>query len=282
MNSSDLWNFFVIAALGFSFCAVPLLVIGTALLTLHTNTTLRKTHQQLAQALGYRALNQAQNIPSTWYGGMYQGRRIAFTTFASTYRTYGGDGGSRVGVTVKVRIVMEVNPTETNGFYIQRSDSNKIPQTFEEAFQASGSISPSPAVRDAMLAFAYLGYPTGFKKDLSLRFTQGTRNLMLAERSQITDHKLREEILPDAKAYLIHEHPAANVSPNRFKILLAEMDAVAQAIDTDRVPALLTEKTAPPKEGSGRYVPWIIFGILFGVLPIFLCICTILYTMLAS
>lgn len=281
MNSSDLWNFFVIAALGFSFCIVPLLVIGTALFTLNTNTTLRKTHQQLAQTLGYRALNQAKNIPSTWYGGMYQGRRVAFTTFASTYRTYGGDGGSRVGVTVKVRIVMEVDPAKTSGLTIQRSDSNKIFQSFEEAFHVGGTPS-GPATRDAMLAFVSLGYPTGIKKDLSVRFTQGTRNLMLAERSQVTDHTLREEIHPDAKAFLIHEHPAAGLSTDRFKTLLAELDAVAQAIDTDQVPALLAGKTIPPREGSGRYVPWIIFGILFGVLPIFLCLCVVLYTMLAS
>lgn len=281
MNSSDLWNFFVIAALGFSFCIVPLLVIGTALFTLNTNTTLRKTHQQLAQALGYRALNQAKNIPSTWYGGMYQGRRVAFTTFASTYRTYGGDGGSRIGVTVKVRIVMEVNPSETNGLNVQCKDSTRIPQTFKEAFHVGGT-PISPATRDAMLAFVSLGYPAGIKKDLSVRFTQGTRNLMLAERSQVTDHTLREEIHPDAKAFLIHEHPAAGLSTDRFKTLLAELDAVAQAIGTDQVPALLAGKTIPPREGSGRYVPWIIFGILFGVLPIFLCLCVVLYTMLAS
>ncbi|HAX69365.1 MAG TPA: hypothetical protein DCY14_07165 [Anaerolineae bacterium] len=213
---------------------------------------------------------------------MYQGRRVAFTTFASTYRTYGGDGGSRIGVTVKVRIVMEVNPSETNGLNVQCKDSTRIPQTFEAAFQAGSDTPISPATRDAMLAFAYLGYPTGFKKDMSLRFSRGVRNLILVEQSRITDSTLREEILPDAKAFLIHEHPAAGLSTDRFKALLTELDAVAQAIGTDQVPALLAGKTIPPREGSGRYVPWIFFGILFGVLPIFLCLCVVLYTMLAS
>ena len=267
MSTSDFWDLFGVIALIFSFCGVPLLVTGVAVYVWNTNMTLRKAHQKIAQVLGYQALNQAENIQSTWYGGTYRGRRFAFIAFASIDQ-YNDGNRSRRSVTINMRIVMEVNPKETNGLNIQRkkiSIFNEIPKTFEDMFLGSIDMIRDQGTRDAMLAFTYLGSPI--------------RSLMLVERDKITDRMLREDILPGVNAFLVHERPAARFSPEQFNTVISELDAVAQAVDTGNMPALLTGKTTPPKR---KNTFWIVFGIMFVILPTCMCLCAVAYTMLTS
>ena len=267
MSTSDFWDIFGVIALIFSFCLVPLLITGVALYVWNTNLTLRKAHQNIAQALGFQALNQAENIQNTWYGGTHHGRRIAFTTFASIDQ-YNDGNRSRRSVTINMRIVMEATPTEINGLNVQRKNISifkDIPKTFEDMFTGSTDMIREKGIRDAMLAFTYLDSPI--------------RKLTLVERSKSTDRTLREEILPGANAFLIHERPASGFSPEQFNAVINELSAVAQAIDTGITPALLTGKTTPPKR---KNTPWIIFGIMFVIVPICTCLCAVAYTMLTS
>lgn len=267
MSTSDFWDIFGVIAVVFSLCGVPLLITGVALYVWNTNLKLRKAHQTIAQALGYQALNQTENIQNTWYGGTHHGRHIAFTTFASIDH-YNDGNRSRRSVTINMRIVMEATPTETNGLNIQRKNISifkDIPKTFEDMFTGSIDLIREKGIRDAMLAFTYLDSPI--------------RKLTLIERSKITDRTQREEILPGVNAVLIYERPAAGFSPEQFNTVIDELSAVAQAIDTGITPAVLTGKTTPPKR---KNTPWIILGIMFVIVPICTCLCAVAYTVSTS
>ena len=234
------------------FCGFPLLTIGSIIYSAAVNLTRnRLSHQKLAQAFQLPQLNPADHILKTWYGGFHRDRAMAITTFGSTYRYYSGDR-SRVGVRFTLRIVMEVRVTESPGLLVARKSHKGIPQNFEEAFDQQNAQFLSPAAREAMLAFVYKGYPTGIKKDLSMRFTRGTRILTFCPRTGA--EKFPAEVLPNASMILIHDHLEAGLSPEKFHALLDEMSAVAQALEMGVVPPLLAGQAIPPTEGWGHYL----------------------------
>ncbi|GAB4581707.1 MAG: hypothetical protein Fur0022_44570 [Anaerolineales bacterium] len=228
--------------------------------------------------MGYVQLNPASHIPKTWFGGTHQGRNIAITTFGSTYRYY-TDGRSHVGVRFTLRIALEVQTPEIPGLNVARSPKQGIPQTFEEAFDAQGGGHLSRAAREAMLAFIYKGYSTGLKKDLSARFTPGIRNLTYRSRAGCPE--IPPEILPQTSMILIHDHPDAGLSPERFRTLLDELTAVAQAIESGVVPPLL-ENQPIPIESKAKYAPWLMIGFLVFGMPAIACICAFIYGFLDS
>jgi hypothetical protein len=277
-NSTDLFSIFIV---GMVLCGVPLFISGVVIITAVINLNQQKAHQRIAQQVGFQALNQESNVQRTWYGGIHHGRRVAIKVIATPYRTLGGDSGSRVGVRMTLRIVMEVDPENPDGLQVQNKSIKTIPVTFEEAFTEKGK-PLTHAVRDAMRAFIYMGYPTGFSKDLSLRFSRGLRDLLLMERKAAGKNVLPENVLPDAKAILVHNHLIAEPMPAEFDTLLTELDAIAEAIEHDTFPALFKGKTTPPPEGNGRVVSWIFFGLFFVILPTCLCMCVVAYTVLNS
>lgn len=272
----DLFNtlFFI----GF-FCCFPLLIIGGILYSTYINLAHnRLAHQKLAQALGYVQLNPANHILKTWFGGLYQNRAVAITTYGSTYRYYSGDR-SRVGVQFILRIAMEVQTDEIPGLLIRRTQQKGIPQTFEDAFEQHHAGFLSHAARNAMLAFVYKGYPTGLNKALAIRFVSGIRNLTYRPRAE--GDVLPPEVLPHARMILVHEYPDAGLSPEKFRALLDDMCAVAQAIETGIAPPSSAQIT-PPVEGMGKYLPWGLAGLLIFGLPALICVCSMTYTFLAS
>jgi hypothetical protein len=277
-NATELLNVLII---GIVVCGVPLFIIGIIIYSTVINLNQQKAHQRIAQQVGFQALNQESNVQRTWYGGVHNGRRVAIKVIAVPYRTGSSDGGSRVGVQMELRIIMEVDPENPDGLYVQNKSLKKIPATFEEAFIEKG-FPLTRAVRDAMLAFIYMGYPTGISKNLSLRFTRGLRDLLLMERKAAGKHVLPETVLPDAKAILVHNHLIAEPTPAEFNTLLTQLDAIAGAVEHGTFPALFAGKTTPPPEGNGRVISWIFFGLLFVILPTCLCMCVVAYTVLSS
>lgn len=277
-NPTDLLSVFIV---GTVLCGVPLFIIGVVILSAAANLKQQTAHQRIAQQAGFQVIQQESNVQRTWYGGFHNGRRVAIKVITIPYRTLGGDSGSRVGVRMTLRIVMEVDPENPDGLQVQSKETKKIPATFEEAFTEKGIPLPR-AARDAMLAFIYLGYPAGISKDLSLRFSRGIRNLILSERKTVEKNILPENILPDAKAVLIYNHLIAEPSLAEFNTLLTELDAIARAVEDGTFPALFEGKTTPPPEGNGRVISWVMFGLFFIILPTCLCLCAVAYTILRS
>lgn len=277
-NSTDLFSILIV---GIVLCGVPLFISGMVIISAVINLNQQKAHQRIAQQVGFQALNQESNVQRTWYGGVHNGRRVAIKVIATPYRTLGGDSGTRVGVRMTLRVIMEVDPESPDDLLVQNKSLKTIPATFEEAFVEKG-VPLTQAVRDAMLAFIYMGYPTGISKDMSLRFSRGLRDLLLMERKTAGKNILPENILPNAKAILVHNHLIAEPKPAEFNTLLTELDAIGEAVEHGTFPALFEGKTTPPPKGNGKAVSWIVFGLFFVILPTCLCMCVVAYTVLSS
>lgn len=258
------------------FCCFPTLVIGLIIYTSVINLTQnRLAHQKLAEKLGYARLNEG-HILKTWYGGTYEGRPVAINVRGRTYRYYSGDR-SRTGVHFYLRIAIPVQTPATTGLVTPRRGKKGIPQSFAEAFDVPPGMFLASASRQAMLSFAYKGHPTGFKKDLSIRFVPGLRNLTYGSRAEISD--LPPEVLPNATNLLLFEHPDAVQSPEQFRALLDDMLAVAQSIETETLSPQLPVPV-PPAPGPARHLPWVITGFVVLGLPVLICVCSMAYTLL--
>ncbi|MCB9134950.1 MAG: hypothetical protein H6636_05965 [Anaerolineales bacterium] len=257
-------------------CCFPTLVISLIVYTTAINLTQnRLAHKKLAEKLGYTRVNEG-HILKTWYSGTYEGRPIAINVRGQIYRYYSGDR-NRIGVHFYLRIAMPVQTPATPGLVTHHRGTKGIPQSFTEAFDVSPGMFLSTAARQAMLTFAYKGYPTGFKKDLTLRFTPGLRNLTYGSRAEIPD--LPPEMLPDASMLLLFEHPDAAQSPKQFQTLLDDLLAVAQSIETETLSPHLPAPV-PPTPGPARHLPWVITGLVVLGLPALICVCSMVYTLL--
>lgn len=261
-----------------SVCLFPLVVVVSLIYSTVVKLGQRSAHEKLGKALGFSPLNRADNIQLVWYGGQVQGREVAINTFMSTHHYYALER-MRTGFNTELRIVMEVHGQGPLGVIAYRNAKNKSPLTFEEAFTLEqGQL--SPAAREAMLAFAFLGHKTGVKRDLRVAFMRGMRDVRLNDRASAPKSWLGEEILADAKTILVHDHPSADVSPTELKTILEELSAVAQAIESDSLPPLLAGKATPPPEGKGKTIYWLIMGLGFIGLPACLCLCGMIYSFL--
>ncbi len=266
----DILSIFLFA----SVCLLPLTFVVLLIYSTAVKLRQRTSHEKLGKALGFNPLNRADKIQLVWYGGQVQGRDVAINTFTSTYRYYALER-SRRGFNTELRIALAIQVKAPLSVTAYRIEKNKSPQRFDEAFAVEGG-QLSPAAREAMLAFAFLGHKTGLKRDLRVAFVQGTRDLRLLDRASAPKGLLGEEILTGAKTILTHDHPFADVSPEELKTILDEMSAVAQAIEEDRVPPLLAGKTLPPPAGKGRYAYWAFMGFIVFGLPTCLCLCGML------
>jgi len=263
-----------------SICLLPLVFIVLLFYSTAVKLGQRSAHEKLGKALGFSPLNRADNIQLVWSGGQVQGHDIAINTFQSTHEYYALER-MRTGFNTHLRIVMEVHTKEPLGVTAFRDKKNKSPQTFEEAFTIEqGQL--SPAAREAMLAFSFLGNKTGIRRDLRVAFTRGMRELRLHDRAAAPKGLLGDEILSSAKTILTHDHPFADVSPAELKSILEELSAVAQAIEEDRIPPMLAGKTVPPDEGIRKYA-YLLFPIIgLFVIPTCLCICGMIYSFLGA
>jgi len=261
-----------------SICLLPLLVVGSLIYTTIIKLGQRSAHEKLGKALGFSPLNRADNIQLVWYGGQVQGREVAINTFMSTYRYYALER-SRRGFNTQLRIAIAIHIKEPLGVNAYRNAKNKSPLTFENAFIVEqGQL--SPAAREAMLAFSFLGHKTGVKRDLRVAFMRGMRDVRLNDRASAPKGLLGDEILADAKTILVHDHPFADVSPSELKTIIEELSAVVQAIESGSVPSLLAGKATPPPEGKGKTIYWSIIGFVFIGLPTCLCLCGMVYSFL--
>lgn len=274
MDTAVIRDILEIILIGSFFCALPLFVIGGLIYSTIIKFRQRTAHQELAKAIGFSPVNRTADVKQTWYGGFYKGRMFALSTFTSAY-TYYYDGRSRRGFNVKLRIMAEVHVKDPLGIKVYRNKNEKIAQNFDDAFIVEGGTLSSPA-RDAMLAFAYRGHKKGLLKDLRYRFTHGMRNLSLSDRDAVPSNWMIKEALADANAILTHDHPFVDLTPDEFKTILDEMDAVAQAVETDRLPPLLAGSATPPPEDKGKYAYWAYLAFLILGIPGCICICGML------
>lgn len=257
-------------------CCFPTLIISLIIYTGVINLTQnRLAHQKLAEKLGYTRLNEG-HILKTWYGGIYEGRPVAINVRGQPYRYYSGDR-SRTGVHFYLRIALPVQTPAATGLVTPRRGTKGIPQSFTEAFDVPPGMLLASAARQAMLSFVYQGHRTGFKKDLSLRFTRGLRNLIYGSRTESSD--LPPEVLPNTTNLLLFEHPDAIQSPEQFRVLLDDMLAVAQSIEAETLSPRLPPPV-PPAPGPARHLPWVITGFVVLGLPVLICVCSMAYTLL--
>jgi hypothetical protein len=280
MDIAILQDIFGILFFGFIFCLLPLSVIGGLIFSMVAKIGQGTAHQKLGQAVGFSPLTPSTDIKNTTYGGSYRGRAFAIRTFSSVYRYY-LDGRSRRAFNIKLRVIAEVRAKEPLGVKAYPNKNEAIAQTFEDGFIIEGG-ALSPAARQAMLAFAWRGHKKGLRKDLRIVFTRGMRNLSLSDRSDVPPGWITDEALADSKVILTHDHPFVDLTSEEFKSILDELDAVAQAIETETVPPLLSDITTPPDDTVGRNSRWVYIGLTMIGVPACLCLCGIFISFLGA
>jgi hypothetical protein len=273
MTATDLLEVLVLLGLGFGVCVLPVLVVGVFAVSTVIKLNQQTAHVKVAQALGFTPLNAESDKRHVWYGGAHLGRRVAINAYSRTYRYY-YEGRSRRSFSVYLRVAMAVQLPGPQGLIVYREPTTRdIPNTFEDAFQLENAAMLPPGARQTMLAFVYLGYPTGFKPDLTWRFTRGTRNLRLGDRASAPADLLPPAVLADEHVILVHDHPDAHIAPDGLRALLNEMAAVAEAVETGQPSRALELPAEPPKEGAGKYAPWALAGFVVLGLPTIVCFC---------
>ncbi|HAV76642.1 MAG TPA: hypothetical protein DCX53_04730, partial [Anaerolineae bacterium] len=113
-------------------------------------------------------------------------------------------------------------------------------------------------------------------------FVRGMRNLSLSDRKDVPKGWISDETLPNANVILTHDHPYVDISIDEFRGILDDIDAVAEAIETDRVPRLLAGGTTPPPIDKGIYANWAFIGLIVIGLPACICVWGVLLTFLDS
>ncbi len=228
---NDLLNseaFILTSCCGFFLCMTALTVV------LVSNTfRSQRAAVQLAEEMGLAPLNQTDKPVTTWHGGEAQGYRFGIKTvgFISNYYL---EGRRRRSVSFYLRIVLALNVPDPLEMDVYRSyeDGSKT-DSFEKAFpiREKGQKLTSSA-QQAMLDFVKKGYPTGFRKGGSLRFSPGARNLRLLDRADAPEGLLADEVFGETAVILVHDHPnAISVTPDQLQTLLAEMIEVANTIN---------------------------------------------------
>jgi hypothetical protein len=108
------------------------------------------------------------------------------------------------------------------------------------------------------------------------------RNLSLSDRTAVPQGWIVDEALADSKVILTHDHPFVDLTAEEFKSILDELDAVAQAIEEDRVPPMLSGATPPPDEGIRKHAHWLIPTILLLGVPTCICLCGMIISFLGA
>lgn len=179
----------------------------------------KKVEQELPTQLGLTPLN-ITGAQDTWYGGIYQGHKIAIS-FAKLWTHSANFRGGR-SAEVQLCIVVAVAANEPmSGFVMGYKYHNnaKPPDTFEEAFKTENAGNLSPAARAAMLAFVRKGALDSLR-DLSL---WGQADFL---------HQFRTA--PTALGNLLLEHRIkqyADVTPESVRGVLDEMLGIARLIE---------------------------------------------------
>ncbi len=182
---------------------------------------------RLAPQLDFQCLTPGRPPQQSWYGGMSQGRRVAFgvSKSASTAVTYGYR--HRLNLT----LVLEVRPRlPFSGSAHHSERTGAAPNRFEEAFEVHGQMPLSPAARTQMLAFVAKGHGAGVQGFIPQPFAT-TRNLVVRGQAGNTTPFPDPVVLPDSKAIVVHDHPTPELSAEECRRLFYEMAVVAYAIE---------------------------------------------------
>ena len=224
----DAFGYLVLAGL----CIVPLslALIGGGL-KIADSIRSRGAAGRLARVMGLTPLNQTTKQMAIWYGGRHNQRNFAIKPYGSTYRYYAAER-SRTGVRFYLQIIMEVKVPQPMDVMVKRGArrASKNPQNFEEAFDTTNGNKLTAEAQVAMFDFVQKGYRTGFT-GTDIRFSKGTRNLHLYDRTAAEVGALDPEVLPDAHVILIHDHPDTAISADTLQSLLDDMAVVAHTIE---------------------------------------------------
>lgn len=224
-----------------SICGLPILaMVGALAWQVRSYVRSRRVGARLASGLGLEPLNQADQQPAIWYGGVYRGRHVALRVFGHTERSYVGGEGT-TSAHFWLRLVLALQLPEASGISLVSEPSAAPlapPQTFDEAFTHTHADYLESAAQSALLDFVRDMYRTrtGIK---SYRAHYDTRSLRLYDRSLAPERlMLGAEVAPAARQILIHDHLNTSISTAQARALLDALCAVAQAVEasagTDR------------------------------------------------
>ncbi len=168
-----------------------------------------KVEQELPTQLGLTPL-KITGARDAWYGGIYQGHKIAIS-FAKLW-TYSDVTGGR-SAEVQLCIVVAVAANEPMAGFVmgyKYHNNAKPPDTFEEAFKTENAGNLSPAARAAMLAFVRKGALDSLR-DLSLwgqaDFLHQFRTAPIALGNLLLEHRIKQyaDVTPESVRGVIDE-----------------------------------------------------------------------------
>lgn len=260
---------------GSFFCVFPLVTIGLLIYQFVTSLNQRKAAQKLAETMGLAPLNESSHFTNVWYGQVKKGRKFAIKPIVRLQRSHSGHDGRRNTLKVTLRVAVPVNMPRPEAINLYHTIKKGIPPTFDEAFSGEGAEKLTPAGRTTLLAFIHKIYPIGLSKDLNFRLRSRTRHLHLAQRGAASTALIAQGVLADAPAVLIHDHLNPNISPADLQQLVADLTAVATALETGRVPPQLANQTPPTESPYEKFILPATLLLSLVIIPSCFCLCSV-------
>lgn len=182
--------------------------------------------KKLAESMGLTPLNQTDQVKEQWYGGSHNERRFAIRPVPHVKWKY-VNGRRHNDVTYYMGIVLEAKPATPLGF-VAICDREQTPSTvgFVDAFNVSGTEAPSDAAKAAMLQFVQKTVDKG-DQGFALYVADSA---LFSEQMHI--HLMPSQTLPDVAAVLITHHENVNLTPEQLQSTLADLERIAEALET--------------------------------------------------
>jgi hypothetical protein len=189
----------------------------------------RRAGKVLAEAGGLVALNEAEREDGVWYAGTFRNHPFAIKPTYYLDYSYDHNGRRRTRIKYDLRIVMVVPVSKPLGVIVYHDRRrHKYPDSFERGFAAENLSCLSNQAQQALLQFAQKpSEKTGFTISLG----KSSRPCRLRDRATAPDGLLADEVFPTAHVIFVHE-ANVDISPEQLRILLRDMAAVVEAIDS--------------------------------------------------
>ena len=180
--------------------------------------------------MGLKSVSTARKPSLAWFEGTNDGRPFALRIIGK----YAGRGieNRRTYITV-LRVAVAVNTGDLPGYKVKFDNKSKTINVYDVEQGLNDNELLQEQASTAFWKFVHTGYPVGFE-DGDLRFSSGTRELVFGERNALdSPYLFGDTVLVGARAVLVHDHVRPNRTADQVRMLLGEMNKVAEAFETN-------------------------------------------------